>query len=404
MESAAPSWLQKRMNFAVGSQENDPSVYTTDATSLGPIDQEGRDPRPDHHTPICPVIAEAMSSLPFHSSDSLNTDVEPPRFHVSSHPTTHVCFSKMSTVQLNVLLANTQGAIVQRSKKRIYVSFRSAQDASAAVSRIPLVPVRPAAHGGLGLHCEFVTPVMSPTEIAVTRLPAILREANLRLVLDFCSPEEEVRLLQQVDVMPWDNSISRATQHYGRRFDYRTKSVAESEALPDTCIPSFFDEPFRRLQESNVLPWNGEAANQVTVNEYLPGMGIARHVDTHSAFEDGIAALSLGAGIAMRMQLDREPWHSVVIWLPPRSLLAFVGASRYEWSHAIPMRKTDTLEDGSVQPRGRRVSVTIRRVLHSSTCSCSYPWACDTQGGAPIVTPRIAQLSSPDVDSTESAS
>ena len=64
----------------------------------------------------------------------------------------------------------------------------------------------------------------------------------------------------------------------------------------------------------HVLPWDGLADN-LTVNEYLPGAGIANHVDTHSAFEDGICALTLGDGCAMRLQRRDE---SHVIWLPPR--------------------------------------------------------------------------------------
>ena len=36
------------------------------------------------------------------------------------------------------------------------------------------------------------------------------------------------------------------------------------------------------------------AFDQVTVNEYPPGCGIAPHVDTHSAFTETILSLSLG--------------------------------------------------------------------------------------------------------------
>lgn len=32
---------------------------------------------------------------------------------------------------------------------------------------------------------------------------------------------------------------------------------------------------------------------------YQPGVGIASHVDAHGAFEEGIAAVSLGSGIAV---------------------------------------------------------------------------------------------------------
>jgi len=238
--------------------------------------------------------------------------------------------------------------------------------------------------------------------------------------------------------MPWDHTIARATQHYGRRFDYLTKSVACQEPeLPP--LPPFLSEVLERLTASQLLPWEGDA-DQITVNEYMPGMGIAPHVDTHSAFEDGIAALSLGSGVAMRLrhapsascvlssQSSTAVPHSevsshseaagdaarrssgnltdppappstttvgvtaITLWLPPRSLLAFVGASRYEWEHSIPMRKTDFHESSGLKPRGRRVSVTMRRIRDDGCCACCFPWACDSQGGAPIEPPtRIPQ-------------
>ena len=42
--------------------------------------------------------------------------------------------------------------------------------------------------------------------------------------------------------------------------------------------------------------------DQLTVNEYQPGIGISSHVDAHSAFEDGIAAVTLGAGVVMEFR------------------------------------------------------------------------------------------------------
>ena len=37
--------------------------------------------------------------------------------------------------------------------------------------------------------------------------------------------------------------------------------------------------------------------DQMTVNEYKPGHGIPPHIDTHSAFEDGIVSVSLGSQV-----------------------------------------------------------------------------------------------------------
>jgi alkylated DNA repair dioxygenase AlkB len=43
------------------------------------------------------------------------------------------------------------------------------------------------------------------------------------------------------------------------------------------------------------------------------------------------------------------------------SLLVLAGAARYQWRHAIPGRKTDTV-GGQGWTRGRRVSLTFRTV------------------------------------------
>lgn len=121
--------------------------------------------------------------------------------------------------------------------------------------------------------------------------------------------------------------------------------------------------------------------DQLTVNEYLPGAGIRRHVDTHSAFTDGIAVVSLGSGIVMEF---RHPVHSddhKLVYLAPRSLLVIRDESRYVYLHYIPMRKKDRV-GGRTVVRGRRVSLTFRRVLPDMQCACRFPDFCDTQSRA----------------------
>ena len=41
--------------------------------------------------------------------------------------------------------------------------------------------------------------------------------------------------------------------------------------------------------------------------------------------------------------------------------------AREHWRHGIPARKSDPLPDGGRQPRGRRVSLTFRRVVQDGT-------------------------------------
>lgn len=55
----------------------------------------------------------------------------------------------------------------------------------------------------------------------------------------------------------------------------------------------------------------------------------------------------------------------LAVALAPDSLLVMAGPARYAWRHAIAARKSDPGPAGRV-PRGRRVSVTFRTVVHTS--------------------------------------
>jgi len=128
--------------------------------------------------------------------------------------------------------------------------------------------------------------------------------------------------------------------------------------------------------------------NQLTINDYPPGSGIGSHVDTHSAFEDGIASLSLGSSSVMvfiRQNgtiLDKGFTPEKVVkalFLPRRSLVMMTGESRYLWSHGIPFRKEDEDEAGETQERDRRISLTYR-TTRGKPCCCDYPsYVCDSR-------------------------
>ena len=112
--------------------------------------------------------------------------------------------------------------------------------------------------------------------------------------------------------------------------------------------------------------------SQLTLNEYLPGQGIAAHVDTESCFGPDIFVVSLGSGITMTMTEQKPNHHSnggnvetkqrKHIYLKPRSLLVLRQDARYLWSHMIAPRKNDKI-DGKLVARERRVSLTFRQAL-----------------------------------------
>ncbi|CAM9516786.1 unnamed protein product, partial [Hapterophycus canaliculatus] len=139
--------------------------------------------------------------------------------------------------------------------------------------------------------------------------------------------------------------------------------------------------------------------NQVGVSFGFRGQGISPHVDTHSAFEDGLASLSLGSGCVMDMR-HPDGVHSKSVYLPRGSLLVMEGAARYEWSHGIASRKTDMVRqacmyvtradvpgrpivsfaivDGVLTKRSTRVSFTFRRVRDPGVaCACEFEQSCD---------------------------
>lgn len=230
-----------------------------------------------------------------------------------------------------------------------------------------------------------------------TRGVGSLEGAGVRVHAEVISREEERALLAFLDASPWDSTLRRRTQHFGRAFDFHSKRVGEERPPIPACIAELIERflsPPRPL-----LPWPSSADAQATANEYPPGVGIGAHIDTHSAFSDGIGSLSLGAGVAFRMQSsDRVADHS--IWLPPRSLLVLSGEARYAWRHSISSRRYDCVEaEPSLEPsephvwvaRSRRVSITLRCVQRSGKCSCAWPQMCDTQGGVSISLPTRLQ-------------
>ena len=76
-------------------------------------------------------------------------------------------------------------------------------------------------------------------------------------------------------------------------------------------------------------------------NEYVKGVGLGPHVDTHMGFEGAVLSLSLAGPCVMEFRkVGGEAIEGKrFLLLPPRSLLVLVGEARYGWSHYIPNHK-----------------------------------------------------------------
>lgn len=162
-----------------------------------------------------------------------------------------------------------------------------------------------------------------------------------------------------IDAAPWLDTLKRRVQHYGYRYDYKARRITPDSYLGP--LPEWLEQLAGRLVADGIF---ATQPDQVIINEYLPGQGIAPHVDCEPCFGDVIASLSLGSGCVMNFA-HVATGKTMARYLEPRSLLVLQGASRFEWTHGIAARKTDVV-DGISVPRGRRVSLTFRTVISSS--------------------------------------
>ena len=163
---------------------------------------------------------------------------------------------------------------------------------------------------------------------------------GLTLIKDFLSDAEEAELLRQIDASEWNTSLKRRTQHYGYEYNYTTKDASK----PAPPIPEWCHFVIDRLN----LP---ERPDQMIVNEYCAGQGIAAHIDNTSFFGDTVVSVSLGASIVMDFSRTQE---KVPVTLPRKSAVILKDEARYKWFHGISA--------SAVKKGMRRVSLTFRKI------------------------------------------
>jgi alkylated DNA repair protein alkB family protein 8 len=288
-----------------------------------------------------------------------------------------------------------------------------------------------------------------------TSATAHVEVPGLVIIQDCISEAQEAALMAALTgpYAPWAPSqtnksetgaVKRQVQHYGYVFDYRTADVlrdraakgAECPPMPAILNEKLFEarngqdgtqymtdlERYNQLCVESGEGWGLLAGvieqtrcfdfgshlsvqaektyphlNQLTINQYKPGEGIGSHVDTPSAFGDGLISLSLNSGIVMEFRkvgAKEAEGSKKLVYLPRRSMLLMSGAARYEWEHMIVTRTTD-VHDGNLLPRATRVSLTFRTALdiegHPMPLveSDSFPptWGRGEQLSTPLRTP-----------------
>src|SRR5262249_27603509 len=138
---------------------------------------------------------------------------------------------------------------------------------------------------------------------------------GLRYLPDFITPQQHDALLRHINAQPWLTELRRRVQHYGWRYDYKARAVDVSMRLGP--LPDWALDIIRLIRERGLTD---EEPDQVIVNEYEPGQGIAPHVDCVPCFTGTILSLTLGSACVLDFK-HKKTRQAVPLLLEPRSLV-----------------------------------------------------------------------------------
>lgn len=176
---------------------------------------------------------------------------------------------------------------------------------------------------------------------------------GLLYIPDFLSQQEEQHLIQKTDSGLWLNDLKRRVQHYGYKYDYKSRGINSTMRLG--ALPSWINEFALKLFE---LGHFEDIPDQVIINEYMPGQGITPHIDCEPCFGKTIASISMGSQCIMEFAKEGKKLNVI---LEQRSMIIIQSDARLHWTHSIPSRKSDII-NGVSRQRSRRVSMTFRKV------------------------------------------
>jgi alkylated DNA repair dioxygenase AlkB len=179
---------------------------------------------------------------------------------------------------------------------------------------------------------------------------------GLVYIPNFISETEEFKLINVLDELPWLNDLKRKVQHYGYKYDYKARRIDSSFKIG--ALPNWSKFLSDRLIEKGIIDF---LPDQLIVNNYEPGEGIASHIDCEPCFTDTIISISLWSDIIMDFK-NVSTNEKTSLLLQRRSVVVLKNDSRYKFEHGIAARLSDTF-NGRKRIRNRRVSLTLRKVI-----------------------------------------
>ena len=130
-----------------------------------------------------------------------------------------------------------------------------------------------------------------PTETATAPM-------GLEYHSDFLAVSEEEGLLAHIDNSEWLTDLSRRVLHFGYKYDYTSRRLDETARIGP--LPEWLTQLSNMVreaasEEAKQLLDPHQPFEQAIINEYLPGQGIAPHID-RDCFGPIVATVSLGLG------------------------------------------------------------------------------------------------------------
>jgi alkylated DNA repair protein alkB family protein 6 len=239
-------------------------------------------------------------------------------------------------------------------------------------------------------------------------------------VAEWCTASEEEDMIACIDRAP----ASQWTQLRGRKLQsLGGVPRPPPEMMSREPLPAWVQSVCDELVRAGLFPANAPP-NHVLLNSYTPGQGIDAHKDG-PLYAPRVVILSLGSHCAFEfVEDDLKRGACASLLLPRRGLLVFEGDAYERVLHRVPALSADDLSapglirldcDGTVAtcaggdevdaakvragqrpptahlaPRSRRLSLTVRRVIHSRP---AVPSADDVDETLPCPRVRLAALS-----------
>ncbi|EAL60603.1 2-oxoglutarate and Fe-dependent oxygenase family protein [Dictyostelium discoideum AX4] len=184
---------------------------------------------------------------------------------------------------------------------------------------------------------------------------------GLTIIENAIDKEMHDKLWKEVNKEEWLTDLSRRTQHYGYKYNYKSRSLKSEDIAPP--FPQWASDLCCHLMKEGLI---NDFPQQLIVNEYKDGQGISAHIDS-KIFDNIIFSISLGSTCKMIFKKSIQPTTTtktttttsekaevlkVEKQLAPRAFLLIKDEARFNWTHEIPKLKKGQ----------HRISLTFRFV------------------------------------------